>query len=236
MEYLYINSADLTFGTVSDATYTIKVPIFKKKVRLLSFNCPNTLYNIDATNNTLVFVVGSNTYTVSIPPGGYNSSAFLQALQNGMNNAGSPLTFTVTQSNTTFLVTIASTSAFIIRNSQSASTISKIIGFGDSDVTGTVVTGVNVLKLITQTQLLISVSEFGVRYNASSTNNYCTFIVPVNCNSSEYINYNESSYFNQEANIDGINIYNLRITIRDNNNKVVNFNGSNYQMIFKLLD
>ena len=41
MEYLYINSADLTFGTVSDATYTIKVPIYKKKVRLLSFNCPN---------------------------------------------------------------------------------------------------------------------------------------------------------------------------------------------------
>ena len=31
MQYLYINSNDATMGTVSDATYSIRVPIYKKK-------------------------------------------------------------------------------------------------------------------------------------------------------------------------------------------------------------
>ena len=103
-------------GTVSDATYSIRVPIYKKKANLLGFTVPNTLYNINTTNNTLIFTVSGNTYTVSIPPGAYNSASFLQAVQTAMSSAGSGLNFTVTQNNNTFLITIASTASFTMRS------------------------------------------------------------------------------------------------------------------------
>lgn len=96
MKYITINSSDrVAASSVSNAEYQLHRPIENaKKIKLLHFSLPNTIYNITSSNNQLTFDDG-NVQTLTIPPGAYNITELLNEIQTGLNGL-STITFTAT--------------------------------------------------------------------------------------------------------------------------------------------
>ena len=70
-------------------------------MELIQANIPHSFYSINENNNKITVVDdGTNIYTASITPGNYNNiDTLVPVIQTGLNNASTPLTFTVELAN-----------------------------------------------------------------------------------------------------------------------------------------
>jgi hypothetical protein len=91
--------------TSSNFVYQINRTVTRiKEVFINSINIPFTFYVINSSNNVLVFENGL--FSITIPPGNYNSTSLGATLQSLLAASGNP--FTVTFSLTTYKLTITS--------------------------------------------------------------------------------------------------------------------------------
>src|SRR3990172_525705 len=80
-------------------------------IKVISAIIPFTYYTFNSNNNTFLLTesAGVTNAVVTIPPGNYNSTTFITALQTALNTASGTLTYTVTFSGTTGKFTITNT-------------------------------------------------------------------------------------------------------------------------------
>lgn len=82
---LFINSARRDFGTPSNFTISWNEDIEMKGIGLLSLVMPNTLYNINSSNNKLSVTEGVLDSIITVPIGTYNIVGLLNTLSSLLN-------------------------------------------------------------------------------------------------------------------------------------------------------
>lgn len=220
---IYLNSKEAVISTSdSNKIFTLSNPIFafshtKILIGLTSFTCPNSIYNIDSANNTIV--IDSTTYTLTV--GNYDSDTIVTAI-----NALIPQTLVFNDSDNTF--TISNGSSFTI---SSDSTILKVLGFTDDiPFTGTSLTGSHICDLAGTTNLNIKLSNLSMD-NLDSTGNFDNTIASVNntVNYGDYIFHNPSEVLYHAIHDKYIKF--LKVELLDQDQNSINLNGSTFQMV-----
>jgi len=236
-DYLYISSRDKIVPSDTSSSFKVHLnhPIEGKHwINLSYFSVMNTIYNVTSENNNITVDVGGTPYNAVIPIGSYNITSLTGALKSALDNNGSLLTYAVSYSDTTFLITISAGSSFSLLFGTSKNQINEVIGFEPQDTNAaTSVTGSYAIDLHSPI-LFVRINELGSQYNASNHDDRMTFVVPVQVNSGDMITYTEKSAYDQQKLINNRVISEMKITILDKNNKVVDLHGAEVTMIFSL--
>lgn len=164
LKQIYINSSapyrDVG-GTDEDFTVTevgrhFGPPLAPKRVKLACAAIPYTWYNVTSSNNTFSFTDASGTYNIVITPGNYDATSLASAIATLMNGVGSPLTYVVTASPTTFKITFTTTGNFNL-DFNVANSADLLLGFLASTVTAPAltVTAPNILGLVSDNEIFI---------------------------------------------------------------------------------
>jgi hypothetical protein len=165
---LYLNTKDSTINSNGDYSFNLEKSITRcRTIQLVSFNIPFDFYNIDATNNKIIFrEVGDIVdRTASISAGEYGSYSFINGIAAAMTAVGGQ-TYTVTYSKSTFKITITgSSSDFTI---YSTSTIKDQIGL-TTTITSTskILTFQNEMDLLLYKELQIHLPQLIVNYGVT---------------------------------------------------------------------
>lgn len=218
-------------STTTPVTLNLPHNVNCNKIELIAANIPNTSYAITSSNNTLtVEVTGPSAATITITPGTYTSLSFISELQTKLNASGLGLTFTVSISAITFLMTISATGSFIIYNN-SISTIASLLGYPSTTGSATSHTATNVIKLN-------NTENYFVRFNEVPALNQ-DFIIPND------VNYGAIKYFKKGGdyplyqNLSNVTpVSKLTFNILDDNGNYVDFHGADWSftLIFYNID
>lgn len=242
MEYLIINSENRQWGPITDTTYNFHNLVENtKRIKLLSFTMMNTIFNITDKNNQIYHgwaPVGPGVgiyLTTTIPPGCYSIDLLVDTLETYLNN-GTPsgFTFTVSYDEATFKILIQGSDLFELLWTNSDSTMNEVLGYEKVDLTGaTVYWGTKMFNLNLLDNIYVHIYDFGVNYNSTQSLNLCTFVIPVEVNSGEMINYKCEQMFPQSISLDNKTLKNIKITLKDKSGQIIDSNGTNYSMILK---
>lgn len=229
---LVFNSANKIAGTTSN--YTVKFNDrlhIVRSIKLLSVQLPNTIYNIDSTNNTLVINDGIGDYIIQIGAGAYTTATLEAALVAGLTAAYANA-WAVEFDTTTFLTTITGTAAFTLVLSES--TINSVLGFGSTDTaSATSHTSTSAWNLGVPTPIFICIDEVG--RNVMYTDNYCyTFVVQITENSQEFVNYRVHTDMTQKHQLELYNLQNYTVSLRKQNNVLVDLNGLDWNFVVEV--
>jgi hypothetical protein len=223
---LYLNSKDAVVSSSdSNKIFTLNNPIFaynhtKILIGLSSFTCPNSIYNIDSTNNTIII----DSVSYALTTGNFDSDSIVSSL-----NALIPQTIAFNDGDNTF--TISNASSFTISVD---STILKVLGFSDDvPFTGTSLTGSHICDLAGVTNINIKLSNLSMD-NLDSTGNYDNTIASVNntVNYGDYIFHNPSEVLYHAIHDKYIKF--LKVELLDQNQNSINLNGSTFQMVLTI--
>lgn len=157
---VYVASASRTSGTAENFTITT-IPSFTNNpisAKILNACIPNTWYNITAGGGDLIFSDSVPTqYTATITPGYYTGATLASALQTAMNAVGSPDSFTVAYSTTTYKMTFSTSGASMILDFTATPNLAKQLGFVSGVVYGpaTPIVSVNTVNLVIFTEIFI---------------------------------------------------------------------------------
>jgi hypothetical protein len=200
-------------------------------VSLLRVNIPNTVYNVNSSNNTLVFNRSSTDYTVTLTPSIYNLSTLCSALQTAMNTLDSN-TYTVTASDSTLKVTIAGSGVFNIK--WASSTMNILLGFGttnSSNATSHVASSVYNVKRDNFLYLNIDQLYSGMVMTSTSSTAYL-FYVPFDENSGQYCISYESGTFDQHVALTTEKqLLTFTVSLYDSTGALVDLNGAHWDML-----
>jgi hypothetical protein len=196
---------------------------------LYQFTSPNSIYNINETNNKLYIKIGESLiYTeYTIPVGNYNIRTFVTALGNVLGQD-----YTITVNSVTNKITLYNYANHYIIGS--ASTIYDIMGF-DRD---------------TEYESEERYLTFPYQTNFNGNNLINVYLDNINTNNIDSFSKSKSSlvssipinpdvpYIHYNAGDFHFNIYNpsldyIDVAIRDNDRNFVNFNGKNWTLILK---
>jgi hypothetical protein len=227
---IYLNSNNLTSGTVSDGEYNLPVievaDGFHIYVSVVNAMIPYSFYNVNSTNNILYYSVVSNNYNITIPSGNYNVTQLISTLTSLMPN------FTITYNYITNKLTwINSVGDFSFLSS---STCLGIIGFSSTtSSTSKSLTSINCIN-VNQIKCINIISNL-ITYNISQayTNNSTILCcVPVNSPPYSIIEYKNLNHYkcNLFINI----IRSIKIKLLDDYGNLINLNGCGYNMTLQL--
>jgi hypothetical protein len=215
---LYLNSKDAVVSSSdSNKIFTLNNPIFafhhtKILIGLSSFTCPNSIYNIDSTNNTIII----DSVSYALTTGNFDSDSIVSSL-----NALIPQTIAFNDGDNTFTIS-------------ADSTILKVLGFSDDvPFTGTSLTGSHICDLAGVTNINIKLSNLSMD-NLDSTGNYDNTIASVNntVNYGDYIFHNPSEVLYHAIHDKYIKF--LKVELLDQNQNSINLNGSTFQMVLTI--
>ena len=134
---IHIDSRDRSSGTNTDFETDLRPELQGMTLGLKTAQIPFSFYIFNATNNIVDFSEGGGALTATITPGTYSSATFVAELKTRLDGAGA-LTYTVTVSGTTGLVTIAATGAFELlwgTGVNAATSPATLLGFAAADLT-----------------------------------------------------------------------------------------------------
>jgi hypothetical protein len=239
-KYLAVRSIDRTTGT-SSTSFQIQlkeaIPSVKK-VKLLNFLAPNTLYKIRLNvNDQVVWNRSSTNYHYQIPPGSYSISSLISLIQTGMNSADSN-SYAWTYNVDLMTVTVTGTASFSLNwssNPNASTSCYRELGFNKVDTSSaTSITSPNCVSLERPTRLYISINEFfqsGINTNL----NFFSFYIPINVASGSMIEYKQKDDFIQEIEFTTpINITTLTVNLYIENNELANLNGEEFEMVLEI--
>lgn len=232
--YLVINSRDRLPSTANeDGFFTLHRPLEKiKGLELIHFTMPNTFYNVTVLNNNLTYDNGGGPTTVTVPVGNYQNSELLSRINNLLSGSGISCSFDIN----TMRVTFSSAGNFQLLFGTGLAQVNSLLGFAKANtVSALSVTGDDIMNVGLPTHIYIFCYELGNYYNSVNSNQLASFVVPILANRGEYITYNENGVFPQCVPTHTKTINQLRITLRDHEGKLMETNGSNYTMIFKII-
>lgn len=245
LQTLLIRSADRIQGTSSNFVVNLnnnKSILKATRISLASVQIPNTIYNIRLGVNDTFAWNRSGALTCTVAPGLYSLANLLIALAAAMNLADSNnYAFSYTTNNGTVVLT--GTSTFLLSFPGSvvpvAPSIYRYLGWNSvptSVATSTSWTSPGVATLSEPYYLMIRISNLGGN-NISSypgDNLHFSFVVPVNTNSNQVIEYEEKTGFSQQFHNSIGGFSNLEISLWLPGGEACNLNGSEWSMVWTI--
>jgi hypothetical protein len=226
-EFLLDSSTSLNS---SNPTWQVPSSPFVENMKILSVTLPASFYGVAGHNNRIVVKEGSNTFTVILPPGHYNSETFPGQLATTLNSAGTNNNYTVTFNETGRNLTIAATNNFQILALASGTTAYRLIGSKKTDLTplGTSFTG-NTIDLGGTNCVLLSsnslLSRNSVFLNSQTSNILC--MVPLLSPNNSLVYWkNPGSYLNMSTQLTHINIQ----LLASESMQPLDLNGASFQI------
>lgn len=233
---IYLNSryaTETVNGNIADSIYylpVIEIPDgMHIYLSLQNANIPYSFYSITSFDNTFIFgLVGDPTTTYYVEPGNYTITQFIGVIQAAMGAS-----YTVSYSSITSKILIThATSNFIIY----ASTINHILGFSK---TANTTSAANILygrDCINLNQIrVINVEVNFPTYNvnvAQPLNQQILAAIPVYVAPFSIINYTNPN--NYRTNLYVNKLDQIQIRLLDNESRLINMNGIQYQMTLQL--
>lgn len=200
------------YDATTSTSYTLPMPVTLKEVtqaRLVSVEMPSSFYVFKAAygNTSLRVTVydtvsGTTTKTITIDDGNYNGVSIGTEIQNKLDAAFSPLTFSCAVSSTTLKTTIENLDGYDVEvhttdaadHVQYATTLPYFLGFSFNTTTkSNPVTSQHVVNINPYTYAYLDVQELGSgvheggmygAYHSPSSNAFAK--IPINNNSFEY--------------------------------------------------
>lgn len=225
--YVVINSKDRVSGDSASFEVQFAQSLVKvKSLKLLSGSIPNSIYNINSTNNILYI----NGNPIAIPIGSYNTSNLPSTIETALNAAGLGIIFIVTFSDITLKLTISGTIAFTIGSG--INSINDIIGFSPSGPLVSI-TGTNIVNLSGNQYYYLIIDICNNNIKASNFKDYGAYIIPSNVSSGGISQFRiNTDYPILETTTSNIN--RMSITIKSYDNQYVDFNGADIVLIFEI--
>lgn len=237
-----IASQDRSSGTASN--FRINLPqggqMNGTKWKLREVLLPQTMYNIrENVNNSVCIRVGATNYNLTVPPGGYNITTLMNAIQVRLVAVlgGS---WSLIYDSSTMLVTFSNLSAtpFILNwaTSPYASTgMWKELGFLKQDsVSVTSTQAYQAPMLIQPFHVYLYINQLPPKIYTSNGRR-STFIIPITVNSSSLMVFEDSDYFQQKV-ITGtpttIQQFDVSLTYADGT--VIELNGLEWEFIMEV--
>lgn len=188
---------------------------------------PNSFYIVNYTNNQ--FVLNAVTYTLT--RGNYNVNTFITMLLT-IIPAGYGMTY---NSATTKFTMTHTTTNFTINASSSASTVNSIMGLDKTDLTSTAltVTFPNVVNFIPLQRINFRSNYFNFGCYSTSDGSSDVFL-PLQNNAGQnsiinYVNQTQNKFLIQDRNITS-----FVITVTNDQNQAINFNGVDWLMTIQI--
>ena len=241
------NATTYNNGTYnSDITFMFETPIEKPKncllvtCSVLQFSCPNSIYNINATNNILVIseTISGNTipYKIYFTSGNYNVNSFISAFNASSYLSNFNLTFN--SLNNKFTITNKAGNSFVIG---AASTIYNVMGFINGQSLGSVVNTL-IMPFCCNFNGVQSVNIVMPCFNTSNIDSYdktsSSIVQPIPIDSSvAQISFFKTHDYNFKINQDTID--HIHIQISDDLETLVDLNNQHWNLTLyftKLLD
>jgi len=116
-------TANNTYRFQFEQSILIDNDIVKASACVSQFTMPNSIYNVNTTNNFLSITFNSTTVTWTVTPGNYNAYTFIAAFQSQYSSNG----FSMTLNQINNILTITNTTYNFTINS--SSTIYQVLGF-----------------------------------------------------------------------------------------------------------
>jgi hypothetical protein len=233
---IYLNSryaTETVGGNTADSIYylpVIEIPDgMHIYLSLQNANIPYSFYSITSFDNTFIFgLVGGPATTYYVEPGNYTITQFIGVIQAAM---GASYTITYSSITSKILITHA-TSNFIIY----ASTINHILGFSKTTNTTSQANLLYGRDCINLNQIrVINVEVNFPTYNVNVAQPYNQQIlaaIPVYVAPFSIINYTNPN--NYRTNLYVNKLDQIQIRLLDNESRLINMNGIQYQMTLQL--
>jgi len=188
---------------------------------------PNSFYIVNYTNNQ--FVLNAVTYTLT--RGNYNVNTFITMLLTII-----PVGYGVSYNSATTKFTMTHiTTDFTINASSSASTVNSIMGLGKTDLTSTALTLTfpNVVNFIPLQRINFRSNYFNFGCYSTSDGSSDVFL-PLQNNAGQnsiinYVNQTQNKFLIQDRNITS-----FVITVTNDQNQPINFNGVDWLMTIQI--
>ena len=220
-------------GSVSDCEFNLPMIEIPAQhyiyISVQNATIPYTWYNIDSTNNTLIYHVEGAYYALQITQGNYNANQLASFLAKNMSG-----TFTVSYDIITNKFTFTNPNNFVIN---STSTCLGILGFPPDELYSTSI--LKSLKSYTMVNLLNKSAVYiqsnlltGNINNNSKAEGTILTSIPINCPPYSLITYNNFNGF--KSNLYSNNISFINIKIVDENNTLMNLNGCYWNITLQL--
>ena len=185
---------------------------------------PNSFYIVNYTNNQ--FVLNSITYTLT--KGNYNVNTFITQLLTLI-----PVGYAITYSSVTTKLTMTNASSFTINANSSSSTINSVMGLGTTSLSGTSITMPNVVNFIPLQRINFRSNFFNFGcYNTIDGSS--DIFLPLQNNAGQnsvinYVNQTQHKFLIQDRSITS-----FVISVTDDYNRFINFNGVNWLMTIQI--
>lgn len=215
-------------GLTSDCEFnlpTIEIPSnYHIHVSVENFACPYTFYNINSSNNLLVYYENVTYNTLTITPGNYNTNSLISHLLETMTN------FTITYSSITNKFTFSNQVQF---NFASHSTCLSLLGFstGLMSINNTLTSDICV-NLSPYRCICIGSNLRTFSVNTLLPNNQSILAsIPINTAPNSIIIYENKNNFKCNTYTNVIN--NLRIRLMDHKFNTLDLNGCHWTITLK---
>lgn len=214
----------------TDCMFTLPLIELKKKHRayisVIDAVIPYSFYNVNYTNNILIYELNSIQYTVTITKANYNINTLMTFLRDSMDSD-----FSITYSGATNKLTFEhSVYEFSFLPT---STCFELIGFTENTHTSSslVLTSDIGINLFTIRNVQISSPNFILNNINTSKPNKSSIItsIPVNVSQGSIINYTNNNNI-QSLVYEITNISNLHLQILDQDGDLLNLNGLHYSV------
>lgn len=190
---------------------------------------PYSFYSINENNNVFIIYSNSTTYTITVQPGNYNIQQMISALSSGLGGL-----FTLTYNSITNKITITNVSyEFTVKKE---GTLNNALGFmetSDSVSTSQTLTGHHCVNLnqIRAINIDIDMPTYNINV-AQPLNQNVLATIPVVVQPFGMIYYSNDNNFRVNMFCCKMNM--IRIKLLDNQNNLINLNGTNYQMTLQI--
>lgn len=233
LQKILIDSRLRSSGTISNFTIDFANRGLHGAYSLKAVNVFNSYHNVNANNNKFHFNDGTDR-VITLTTGTYTITSLCSALQTALN-ALSALTFAVSFSSITYLVTISADSLFTIDNTQSAS-IGTDLGLAESVLasSGNAVVGTGQIQF-SSLPLNYYISISSANDEIQLTNGNCfTFVVPITKSNQEQNYYEPSPNFCQTTSFSNENRH-LKVRLLDHEGREINLQ-NDYWMILEAVN
>jgi hypothetical protein len=211
-------------GLTSDCEFylpVIEIPSnFHIHVSIQNFVCPYTFYNINSSNNTLIYLENSIANTITITNGNYNTNTLITELTSKMTR------FTITYNSTTNKLTFVN--SLYDFTFSTLSTCLSLLGFSTGlSSSSKSLTSDKCVNLCPYRCICISTNFKTFSVNKKYSNNTTLLAsIPINTAPNSIIVYENKNNF--KSNTFTNNINNIRIKLTDHNFNLLDLNGQHW--------
>jgi hypothetical protein len=232
---LLVESVRRLVTSASSSNFKIRLnkPVQADRIELLSVDIPNTIYNVNLSNNRLYFNDGM-ARTAVITPGNYTSNTLKAAVESAFAASGTSLTITYTYSQSTFKVTLAGSAPFSLSFDNTDRSIASVLGFSKVNLpSASSHTGQGAISLQQRPLMLVIDIANTNLYTTDDTTG--TFMIPVNTDGGFTIQYRSGLDFEQKTTtIPERLLQNFDVRLCYTDNVAVDLNGSEWNFLLRL--